>query len=86
MDAGTAIPGQSPSRSDTIIGTIRSPVFLIAGTQDRPTPVSDGEQLKALARSPAELLVIDDAGHNDIHRFPAYRDGLADRLVKLGGG
>ena len=40
----------------------------------------------ALARSPAELLVIDGAGPNDIHRFPAYLDGLADRLIKLGGG
>ena len=75
-----------PLRSDAIIGTVRSPILLIAGTQDRLTPVSDGEQLKALARSPAELLVIDGAGHNDIHRFPAYLDGLADRLVKLGGG
>jgi hypothetical protein len=75
-----------PLRSDTIIGTVRSPVLLIAGTQDRLIPLSDGEQLKALARSPAELLAIDGAGHNDIHRFPAYLDGLADRLIKLGGG
>jgi len=37
-------------------------------------------------RSPAELLVVQGAGHNDIHRFPAYIDGLAARLVKVGGG
>ena len=40
----------------------------------------------ALARSPTEILVVDGAGHNDIHRFPDYLDGLADRLIKLGGG
>ena len=32
-----------------------------------------------------ELLVTDGAGHNDIHRFPAYLDGLAARLNQLAG-
>jgi fermentation-respiration switch protein FrsA (DUF1100 family) len=61
-------------------------VLLVAGTQDELTPLSDSEQLKALARSPVELLVVDGAGHNDIHRFPAYIDGLADRLARIDGG
>jgi uncharacterized protein len=75
-----------PLRTDTIIGAVGSPVLLVAGTQDELTPLADSEQLKALVRSPVEMLVVDGAGHNDIHRFPAYIDGLADRLVKLGGG
>ncbi len=61
-------------------------MFLVAGTQDHLTPLSDSEQLKALARSPVELLVVDGAGHNDIHRFPAYVDGLAERLAKISAG
>jgi fermentation-respiration switch protein FrsA (DUF1100 family) len=75
-----------PLRNDTVIGNVRSPVFLVAGARDNLTPLSDSEQLKALARSPVELLVVDGAGHNDIQRFPAYIDGLAERLVKVGGG
>jgi len=75
-----------PLPNDTVIGKVKSPVLLVAGTQDELTPLSDSEQLKALVRSPVELLVVDGAGHNDIHRFPAYLDGLADRLAKISGG
>jgi len=42
--------------------------------------------LRVLARSPAELLIIQGAGHNDIHTFPTYLDGLADRLKRIAGG
>jgi pimeloyl-ACP methyl ester carboxylesterase len=75
-----------PLRTDALIGTVRSPVLLVAGTQDSLTPLADSERLRSLARSPAELLVIDGAGHNDIHRFPSYIDGLAARLAGIGGG
>ena len=75
-----------PLRVDAVIGAVTSPVLLVAGTQDLLTPVSESEQLKSLARSPVEMLVIEGAGHNDIHKFPSYIDGLAERLVKVGGG
>ena len=73
-----------PLHNDTVIGSVRSPVLLVAGTQDRLTPLADSEALKALARSPVELLVVEGAGHNDIQHFPAYIDGLADRLARVG--
>ena len=75
-----------PLPNDTIIGKVRSPVLLVVGTQDHLTPLSESEQLKSLVRSPVELLIVDGAGHNDIHQFPAYIDGLADRLARIGGG
>jgi hypothetical protein len=31
-------------------------------------------------------LIVPGAGHNDIHKFPAYLDGLAARLVAAVGG
>jgi len=74
-----------PLRSDAVIGSVKSPVLLVAGTQDALTPLADSESLRSLARSPVELLVIDGAGHNDIHRFPSYIDGLAARLARIGG-
>jgi pimeloyl-ACP methyl ester carboxylesterase len=74
-----------PLRTDKLIGSVRSPVLLVAGTQDVLTPLADSEHLKSLARSPVELLIVEGAGHNNIHQFPAYLDGLADRLVKVEG-
>jgi pimeloyl-ACP methyl ester carboxylesterase len=74
-----------PLRTDAIIGEVKSPVLLVHGTRDALLPLSDSEQLRALARSPADLLVVDGAGHNDIHRFPTYLDGFAARLNQVGG-
>jgi hypothetical protein len=73
-----------PLRTDAVIGSIRSPVLLIAGTQDPLTPLADSESLRSLVRSPVELLVIDGAGHNDIQKFPSYIDGLAERMQRIG--
>jgi uncharacterized protein len=75
-----------PMRTDAIIGDVRSPILLIHGSDDKLVPLANSERLKALARSPAELLVVPGAGHNDIHKFPVYLDGLAARLIAAGGG
>ncbi len=69
-----------PLRTDTIIGTVKSPILLVHGTHDELLPLADSEQLRRLARAPTELLVIEGAAHNDIHQFPSYLDGLAARL------
>lgn len=75
-----------PMRTDAVIGDVKSPILLIHGSDDKLIPIADSERLKALARSPAELLVVPGAGHNDIHKFPVYLDGLAARLIAAGGG
>jgi uncharacterized protein len=75
-----------PLRTDEVIGAVRSPVLLVAGTRDELTPLADSEQLQALAPAKVELLVVGGAAHNNIHQFPAYIDGLAERLIKIGGG
>ncbi len=72
-----------PLRTDAIIGEIKSPILLMHGSDDKLIPMAHSERLKALARSPTELLVIHGAGHNDIHKFPAYRDDLAARLIAI---
>jgi uncharacterized protein len=74
-----------PLRTDAIIGEVKCPILLIHGTDDKLIPLVHSERLKALARSPLELLVIPGAGHSDIHKFPAYLDGLAARLIEVGG-
>ena len=75
-----------PMRTDEVIGEVKSPILLIHGSDDKLIPTADSEELKALARSPTELLIVPGAGHNDIHQFPAYLDGLAARLIAAADG
>ena len=70
-------------RSDALIGDVDSPVLLLHGDRDALTPLAHARQLRALARSPAQLLVVDGAGHHDIHEFPAFLETLAGRLQEL---
>lgn len=72
-----------PLRSDALMGDIASPILLIHGTEDALTPLAHSRSLLALTRSPAELLVIDGAGHDDLHEFSAYRSGLTRRLQTI---
>ena len=72
-----------PRRTHAIAGDLKTPVLLIHGTRDELLPIDNSEDLKKLIRSPVEMLVIDGAAHNDIHQFPSYLDGLANRLDRL---
>ena len=72
-----------PLRTDSVIGEVTSPVLLLHGRDDALIPSSDSEGLRTLARSPVELVLVDGAGHNDIHRFPAYLDAIEARLRRL---
>ena len=46
---------------------------------------SEGATGKPFARFwvHVEYLLVDGAGHNDIHQFPVYLDALATRLISL---
>lgn len=66
-----------------MIGDVRSPVMLLHGRGDTLIPYSDSEQLASRVRAPLELVLVDGAGHNDIHRFPAYLDAITARLEQL---
>ncbi len=72
-----------PLRSDAAIGAIGSPLMLLHGTADALIPHDESVRLLALATSPAELVTIEGASHNDIHEFPAYLERLAERLATL---
>lgn len=74
-----------PLRSDNAIGDVRSPIMLIHGAEDDVIPPAQSVRLKALARVPAELVIVQGAGHNDIHTSPAYLDALSRRLTELSG-
>jgi pimeloyl-ACP methyl ester carboxylesterase len=71
-----------PLRTDLWLPKIASPVMLVHGTADTLIAPSHSARLKPLAQRP-ELLLVEGAGHNDIHRFPAYFDTLVARLLGL---
>ena len=72
-----------PLRTDAIIGAVTTPVMLMHGRDDAIIPASDSVLLQSLAHAPVELVLVDGAGHNDIHQFSAYLDALAARLAHL---
>jgi alpha-beta hydrolase superfamily lysophospholipase len=80
------VPGwlvKYPLRSDETIGAVKSPILIFHGARDRTIPVSESEVLRSRARSPVELVRIEEAGHGDIQRHPAYVETLADRLAQV---
>ncbi len=68
-----------PMRTDEWLPKVSEPIFMIHGARDTLVNVAHGKQLKAL-RPDAELLVLPDAGHNDVHHVPAYSEALAAKL------
>jgi pimeloyl-ACP methyl ester carboxylesterase len=72
-----------PMRTDLVIARVDSPVVLLHGSRDAVIPADDSARLAALARPGAELVVVDGAGHDDIHAFPAYLDAVAERLARV---
>ena len=71
-----------PMRSDQWLPTIKSPVLLVHGDRDHVIPMSQALALRA-TRVGTDLLTIPGAGHNDIHKFTQYLDGLSARLAAL---
>jgi alpha-beta hydrolase superfamily lysophospholipase len=69
-----------PLRTDKLIGDIRTPTVLVHGDEDRLIPIAHTYELMGLANTHAKLLLIEGAGHNDIHRFTSYLDGLTKEL------
>jgi uncharacterized protein len=73
-----------PLRTDEVVGRIRGPVWLVHGGRDSLIPPAHSEALQALAGAQrARLLRVPEAGHNDVHQFPAYLDGLSSELARL---
>jgi 2,6-dihydroxypseudooxynicotine hydrolase len=61
--------------------TIRCPIFIVAGRQDRLVPAADAERLARSVAGPVELMVVEDGGHNANNRPYRYRSRTADWLA-----
>ena len=68
-----------PLRTDSALARVKGPVLLAHGGHDQLIPPSHSKRLAALAAQP-QLLLVPEAGHNDIQEFAAYRDAVAAAL------
>jgi 2,6-dihydroxypseudooxynicotine hydrolase len=62
-------------------GKITCPIFIVAGRQDRLVPAAHAERLAAAVSGPAELLMVEDGGHNANNRPYRYRSRSADWMA-----
>jgi hypothetical protein len=70
-----------PLRTDEDLVRVQGAVMLAHGVKDELIPASHSERLKA-AVPRAQLLLIPEAGHNDLQEFPVYLEGLRAALVR----
>ncbi len=66
-----------PLRTDLILPQVRSPVLLIHGARDDFIAPAHAQRLAALAPQ-ARLLLLPQAGHNDLQMYPAYLQALEE--------
>jgi uncharacterized protein len=71
-----------PLRTDQVVDKIKNPLLLIHGEQDSFIPPSHSQTLKSLVPQ-ARLMLIKDAGHNDVHKFDAYLKDFGGVLAGL---
>jgi uncharacterized protein len=69
-----------PLRSDAALAQVRTPVLLVHGTADTLIPPAHSAALQALAPQ-ARTVLIEGAGHSDIHQHPAYLALLKQALA-----
>jgi len=79
------VPGfvmRYPMRTDLWLPGVHIPTLILHGEHDELINVSHARRLKEI-KPDAQLLVLPDAMHNDIHMFPQYIETLEQRLVTL---
>lgn len=69
-----------PFETDTIIGDVTSPIAFAHGRDDKMFGPEHTQRLYDLTQSPKEMLIIDGAGHGDIHLFDEYLNFFATKM------
>lgn len=66
------------------IGEFHGPLLVMAGTEDKRTPIEESRRLFIAANEPKEFWAVQGAAHVDLHRFApaAYRQKLLRFLSK----
>ncbi len=72
-----------PLDTEQKIKDIETPTIFVHGSNDTIIPLAHSEALLSLMSAPAQLKVIEGAGHNNIHQYPDYYHGLTKALEAL---
>lgn len=72
-----------PLRTDAVVARIAGPLWLVHGEHDTLIPAAHSEALRVAAGAGARLLRVPQAGHNDVHEFADYLEGLRAELGRL---
>ena len=72
-----------PLRTEQIVAHLSGPIWLVHGERDSLIPADHSRVLRDQAGPRATLLLLPEAGHGDVHRFPAYLEGLHTELARL---
>lgn len=59
---------------------IAEPVLIMGAGKDKIVPVEHSRILKNAAKSPAEMIIIEDGHHSNLHEFEIY--GVIDRFLE----
>ena len=78
--------GRNRFESAKKLEQVRAPVLVAHGARDRTIPVEQGYKLYAAAREPKRLVIVQEAGHNDLVATGGreYLDTLADFIQSSG--
>ena len=71
-------PGPNVEEIHRLIESLKTPVLVVHGADDQVIPLARGEELARLAR--AELVVIEEAGHEPQYRHPDKLNAILDRF------
>jgi hypothetical protein len=78
------VPGAAlryPLRTDLALPRVQGRVWMAHGGRDTLIPPEHAQRLQA-AQPRAELLLVPEAGHGDIHQHQRYLDALAAALSR----
>lgn len=63
---------------------VTGPVMLVHGDRDELIGHHHSEAIRKVLPQ-CQLLLVEGAGHGDVHQFPSFREGIASALIGLAG-
>ncbi|TFZ02362.1 alpha/beta fold hydrolase [Ramlibacter henchirensis] len=73
-----------PLATADMLAKIKGPVMLVHGDRDELIGHHHSEALRKVLPQ-CQLLLVEGAGHGDVHEHPSFRQGIASALIGLAG-
>jgi uncharacterized protein len=73
-----------PLRTVDHAGKLNCPVMLVHGDQDELIPHHHSEAIRAVLPQ-CQLVLLEGAGHSDVHEHPSFREHLSSALASITG-